>query len=75
MKANEPIPSSQFERCTEALRGLTLLVEEMTSGLELARNEHAFEAQRNLTLCANHIEDAKHRLDLALKAMLRRKGD
>ena len=67
-----PIPQAEFAKCKEALSRLTLVTEELDRTLETAKNQNNYEARRNLVLCWQHIEDAEHRLNKAIKAMMKK---
>lgn len=65
----EPIPSDQFQRVTDELSKLNLLVEEIARSLNTAANINTFKATRALEQATIRIEEAGVWISKALKAM------
>jgi hypothetical protein len=66
-----PIPSDQFQKATDELRKLNLIVEEVQRSLDMAENINTFEASRSLEKASDHLETAGYWLNKVVKALIR----
>jgi hypothetical protein len=69
------IPSDQFARCTDELRKLMLLVDDVQRCVDVASNVDTYDARRSLALARTDIQTAGFWLGDALKALARKPSE
>lgn len=62
-----PIPSDQFERVVEELRKLSVVIEEIERGVQVAKGIHGVEARSCLVRAGARLQESGYWIGQALK--------